>query len=116
MRIVAVIALLGLAACTAKEERGMQRIHVSTQPAMQASCTLQNTEGSWYAITPSETKVRRAQNPLVVRCEHQHYVGQVQINAQPDPWMAVASTVDGFTGPLYSYPSSIAVSMAARPR
>lgn len=115
MKRTAILAMILLTAgCTAKETRGMQMVHVTTSPAIQATCSLQNSAGNWYAITPGDTQVRRTKEPMLVRCENQAYIGQVQVVPSPDAWMLVASTVDGMTGPLYAYPERIVVPMQAR--
>lgn len=109
MRLRILALSFTLAACTAQQDRGMQQVRVLTQPQVQASCSVSNSGGNWYVITPGTLKVRRTRDPLTIRCNQMNYAGGISVAPQPDPWMAVASTVDGFTGPLYDYPATITV-------
>ena len=119
MNGVAVItAALALSGCATIVDGSKQSVSVSTTPVQGASCTLTNSEGTWYITTPGSTTVHKTKNDMTVDCKKEGY--------EPGHQMAIAhfggatfgnlvlgggvgAIVDAASGANYSYDSPIIV-------
>jgi hypothetical protein len=107
-----------LGGCATIVDGSKQSVSVSTTPVQGASCTLKNSEGSWYITTPGSTTVHKTKNDMSVDCTkdgygagHQmavaHFGGATFGNIVLGG--GVGAIVDAASGANYYYDSPIAV-------
>lgn len=116
----AAIAALGMAlsGCATIVDGTSESVSVSTTPAEGATCTLTNSEGTWYLTTPGSVQVHKTKNDMSVTCNKDGY--------QPGRQTAVAhfggatfgnivaggiigAGIDAASGANYSYDTPIIV-------
>lgn len=97
------------------------------QPMQEAYCTLQNSRGSWSAVSPDTVVIRRDGNPLSVRCtsKDNQMIGTASIEPYYNTtnlwnipltiaWIlpgAVGWIVDGASGTTNEYQSTVSIRM-----
>jgi len=62
-----------LSGCATIVDGSKQSVSVSTSPVQGASCTLKNSEGTWYITTPGSTTVHKTKNDMSVDCTKDGY-------------------------------------------
>jgi len=69
-QIGAVSAVLGVAlsGCATIVDGVHQSVSVSTTPVEGATCTLKNSEGTWFLTSPGSVDVHKTKNDLSVSC------------------------------------------------
>ena len=97
-----------------------EAIAVTTPPTTGAKCTLKNSEGIWYLMTPGNAMVHKTKNELHITCKKEGFEDASKIvdadfngvtfgNAIAGGLIGVG--VDAASGANYQYPQAIKVPM-----
>jgi hypothetical protein len=119
-RLAVLAACLAVPGCASMTSGVEQTIAVTTAPAVNASCTLRNANGSWrVASTPGTVTVRRAYGDLAVACALADGAsGQATMSSGIAPatyanillmGSVVWAAVDAASGAAFAYPDEITV-------
>lgn len=118
----AAVAALGFAVsgCATIVQGTTETVSVNTVPEEGASCTLQNSEGTWYVTTPGSTTVHKTKNDLSVDCQKagfapghivatSHFGGTTAGNILAGGVIGLG--IDAASGANYYYDNPISVSL-----
>ena len=75
IQTVAAVAALGaaLSGCATIVDGTHQSVSIATAPAQGASCTLRNSEGTWYVTSPGSVEVHKTKTDMTVDCTKDGY-------------------------------------------
>lgn len=121
----AALAALGIAVsgCATIIDGTTQSVSVNTTPEQGASCTLVNSQGTWYVTSPGSTTVHKTKTDLDVTCTKQGYkpghivaasrfTGKTAGNILAGGLIGVG--VDAASGANFTYDSPITVPLGER--
>ena len=121
MRLIELAALAAagaaLSGCASIVEGTTQSVAVTTPPVSGASCTLANSEGTWYLTSPGNATVHKTKNDLKVFCTKAgyqdattvvppHFNGATLGNVIAGGVIGIG--IDAATGANFNYPENIA--------
>lgn len=119
---LAAIAALGVAlsGCATIIKGTTQQVALSSPPIEGANCTLTNSEGTWFAVTPTSVRVHRTKNDMTIVCKkggyqdgtkivESHFNGATAGNILLGGGIGIG--VDAASGADNSYPEVVEVPM-----
>jgi hypothetical protein len=120
----AALAALGVAlsGCATIVDGTTQSVSISTSPIEGASCTLTNSQGTWYLNSPGSTVVHKTKTDMKIDCTKPGYAtGHVVAVAHFGGMTAgniiaggiIGVGIDAASGANYYYDSPIVVPMGA---
>jgi hypothetical protein len=122
---LAAVAALGvsLSACATIIDGTTQSVSVNTTPEQGASCTLANSQGTWYLTSPGSTTVHKSKTDLDVNCTKAgyktghvvavaHFTGKTAGNILAGGLIGVG--VDAASGANFKYDSPLTVPLGDR--
>lgn len=94
------LAALALVGCAADVHGSDQEMLIRTEPAMNASCRMENSRGAWsVSTTPEHIDISRARGPLHVVCQSPlGWKGEAVAGSTVDPATAVGALATGALG------------------
>lgn len=121
----AAVAALGIAlsGCATIIDGTTQSVSVNTTPEEGASCTVVNSQGTWYVTSPGSTTVHKSKTDLDVTCTKSgykpghliaasHFTGKTAGNIIAGGIVGVG--VDAASGANFHYDSPITVPLGER--
>ena len=119
----AVLALgAALSGCATIIQGTTENVSVNSLPEQGASCTLKNSEGTWYLTTPGSTTVHKTKHDLTVDCTKAgfpdgHYLAKAHFGGTTFGNIiaggAIGIGIDAASGANFYYKSPITVTLGA---
>ena len=109
-----------LGACATVVDGNSQNIAIASTPVEGANCTLTNSVGTYYALTPAPVHVSKSSHRLEVDCRKAGYRdATAHLNSNFDGWTVgnvligglVGVAVDGMSGAMFKYPKTFRIAM-----
>jgi hypothetical protein len=123
LQLGAVLAFgVAVSGCATIIQGTTQTVSVNTLPEQGASCTLKNSEGTWYVTTPGSTTVHKTKNDMTIDCTKAgapdgHYVASSHFGGTTAGNVIAGGIIgigiDAASGANYYYDSPINVTMGA---
>ncbi len=121
MALCVLAGAIALTSCASIVTGTKQSIAVNTDPAVGATCSLENDKGKWIVnSTPATVKINRSFNDLQINCEKRGYHPIYKQIASKTKGMAfgnavfgglIGAGIDMADGAAYDYPTDIYVPM-----
>jgi hypothetical protein len=121
------IAITALPGCSTILNGTQQSVSVVTKsPALQevvgAKCSLSNTKGEWFLVSPGSVMVHRGYGVLTINCDHPDWIGELEAKSTTKAAAfgniifggGIGVTVDMVNGAAYDYPQLMTVAMKSK--